>query len=230
MDKNPWQRLPDRPPFVLPEDKEAVETFNAKAPKDYKLRIDDLLPEPFVGDPHAPVVLLGNNPGYTAKGAARKKEPRFVARMLANLRHAASDYPFVFFAPDIDEALQGWWDRKLKELLPFGRAVLARSLLAVEHFPYPSRRYGRKLPHLPSGAQDYSFSLVKKALERKAIIVLTRGERRWLRDVPALRTYGELCMLRNPQVASISRGNCDRFQEIEQAIESHGPLEGGKRP
>jgi hypothetical protein len=203
-------------------DKGVVRKFNAQVAADYHLRIDDLLPEPFVGDPNAPVVLLGNNPGFSPEGAARKKEPRFTARMRGNLIHEPSDCPFVFFAPDILEGHKRWWERKLKELLhQFGHEVLASSVLAVEHFPYPSRRYGSGRVCLPSRAQVYSLGLVKKAMDRKAIIVLTRGERRWLRDLPALEGYDGLCKLRNPQTASISRGNCGRFQEVVRAIEAH---------
>jgi hypothetical protein len=220
MNVNPWHRLPDRPPFVLPEDEAEVQRFNGRAHEDYKLRIDDLLPEPFVGDPNAPVLLLGNNPGFTPEGAARKKEPRFATRLRDNLLHKTSDYPFVFFAPDISEGHKRWWERKLKGLLHFGHNALAKSVLAVEHFPYPSRRYGGGRLRLPSQAQEYSFYLVRKAMERKAVIVLTRGERRWLRDLPALEGYAGLCTLRNPQTASISHRNCDRFHDVVRAIEA----------
>jgi hypothetical protein len=222
MTDNPWQRLPHRAPFVLPEDEAVVREFNARAREGYHLRIDDLLPEPFVGDPTAPVVLLGTNPRFSPEGAIRKKEPGFIARMRGNLIHQPSDCPFVFFAPDILRAHRRWWERKLKGLLHyFGDEVLARSLLAVEHFPYPSKRYGSGQVRLPSGAQAYSFGLVKKAMDRMAIIVLTRGARWWLRDLPALETYGGLCKLHNAQTAIITRGNCDRFQEVVRAIEAH---------
>lgn len=117
MTDNLWQRLPDRPPFVLPEDEAVVRTFNARVAEDYRLRIDDSLPEPFVGDPNAPVVLLGNNPGFSPEGAVRKQEPRFGARMRPNLIHEPSDCPFVFFAPDIVAGHRCWGDHKLKDLL-----------------------------------------------------------------------------------------------------------------
>ena len=218
MNDNPWHRLPHRPPFVLPEDKAAVQDFNDRASEDNKLRIDDILPEPFVGDPNAPVVLLGNNPGFKAERVPYKLEPRFLSRLRNNLLHQTSDYPFVFFAPDIHPSHKEWWNRKLKELLRFGDRVLARSILAVEHFPYPSRRYGGSRIHLPS--QEYNFFLVQKAMDRGAVIVLTRGHRRWLKAVPALNGYEGLCKLRNAQAGSVSPRNCERFQEIVRAIEA----------
>ena len=71
---------------------------------------------------------------------------------------------------------------------------------------------------LHSAAQDYNFSLVKKAMEREAVIVLMRGKRRWFRDIAALEGYAGRCDLRSPQTASISRGNRDKFSEIVRAI------------
>jgi hypothetical protein len=221
MNDNPWHRLPDRDPFVLPDDEAAVRQFNEHASEDHKLRIDDILPEPFVGDPNAPVILLGNNPGFTPERVTYKREPSFVARLRDNLLHKASDYPFVFFAPDVHERLKSWWNRKLKQLLRrFEDAVLARSILAVEHFPYPSRKYGGWGLRLRS--QEYSFHLVRKAMERKAVIVLTRGKSRWCNEIPTLCGYEGLCELRNPQAGSISPRNCERFPEIVRAIEEGG--------
>jgi hypothetical protein len=71
--------------------------------------------------------------------------------------------------------------------------------------------------------QRYSFRLVERAMQRKAIIVLTRGRKRWLSAVPALTDYAGLCLLRNPQTATISPQNCDRFLDVVHAIENHQP-------
>jgi hypothetical protein len=219
MHENPWHRLPEQPPFVLPEDKEAVLDFNKRASDKHKLYVYDILPEPFAGDPDAPVVLLLNNPGVKRDRLKYKKHPRFVARMRENLLHKPSDYPFVFFAPDIPAICHEWWNRKLKGLLEFSYICLAKSILAVDHFPYPSQGYPAGRFQLPSHTQDYSFNLVKKAIERKAIIVLMRGKKRWERDVPELTTYKRLCRVKNPRRATISPGNCDKLDEIRRAIE-----------
>ena len=59
MMSNPWGRLPCTAPFVLPEDKEEVLAFNKKVGEGHPayLRLE-VMPEPFVGKPDAPVVLL----------------------------------------------------------------------------------------------------------------------------------------------------------------------------
>ena len=58
---NPWRHLPDIPPFVLDSDRRAIEEFNASASADTHVHLD-LLPEPFLGNKDAPVVLLNLNP------------------------------------------------------------------------------------------------------------------------------------------------------------------------
>jgi hypothetical protein len=217
---NPWSALPGQPPFVLQQDEAVVRRFNAEVSERHKLRIDEGIPEPFVGDPHAPIVLLGNNPGFKPNRVCYKLEPRFVERLRANLLHKPSDCPFVFFAPDIHESHKEWWNKKLKELLCIGYEKLSKSLFAVDYFPYPSQRFRQFRRFLPSQAQAYNFQLVGQAIERKALIVVTRGQRRWLRAVPALAKYEGLCEVVNPQTGTISRRNCPRFQEIFRAIET----------
>lgn len=229
MNDNPWHHLPDRAPFVLPEDESVIQTFNEGVSEKYQFH-NDILPEPFVGDPNAPVVLLSNNPGYKPERVRHKLEPRFMARMRDNLIHRPSDYPFVFFAPDIDESHQVWWNHKLKGLLDYfeseklARSILARSIFVVEHFPYSSERYRGWKKLLPSKAQEYNISLVEKAIERKAIIVLMRGKSRWLKAVRQLHGYEHLCELQNHQAGTISRKNCQRFEDVVQAIKASRTL------
>jgi len=143
-----------------------------------------------------------------------------MARMRANLLHKPSDCPFVFFAPDVDPEHRPWWEVKLAGLLRFFRHdQLARTVLAIEYFPYPSHYFGAERLRLQSAAQHYSFSLVEQAIDRGKTIVLTRGKRRWLRAVPALANYPRLCELRTVRKGGITPGNCDRFGEVVRAIE-----------
>jgi hypothetical protein len=179
---NPWRRLPGEPPYVLPEDQTKAETFNRemkrKGRPNFVLHFD-MIPEPFVGCPKAPVVLLGNNPGVESSEAkADRCKPAFADRMRNNLLHRLSDdYPFLYLdpSPDIPPRSRTWWERKLKSLFrEFGpdqdvaRRILARSILAVEFFPYVSHRF--RLGRLSLPSQRYSFDLVRKAMGRKAFI------------------------------------------------------------
>jgi hypothetical protein len=219
VNDNPWQHLPEKPPFVLPDEEPAIRSFNAKATPNRFLHVTEVLPEPFVGTPLAPVVVLGNNPGFSEKGLSLRQNPAFMARMRANLLHTPSDYPFVHLAPDFTRPSKGWWERKLNHLLRhFGNEVVSRSILAVEYFPYSSRKYGhRELRDLPS--LKYSFRLVAQAINRGAVVIITRGEKRWVSAVPELKSYDRGFRLKNRQKSSISPGNCPGYQEVIQAIE-----------
>jgi len=226
VNENPWRGLPDKPPYVLLEDDEEVRTFNNEAHPNHKLDLD-LLPEPFVGRRDAPVVLLGNNPGVrSAKTKAWKQKPAFTDRMRGNLLYRLSgDFPFLYLDPDPDICPPGkeWWRRKLKHLLgAFGPgtelalSILARSILAVEFFPYASHSYRHGGLSLPS--QQYSFGLVRYAVERGAVIVLTRGQRRWEKALPELCKYPRCFRLKEVQRAPISRGNFPDHEQYEEII------------
>jgi len=226
MEENPWHGLPDKQPFVLPEDKDMVEAFNVKAHENHRLRLD-FIPEPFVGRlEDARLVLLGNNPGFkNAEAATYRLKPAFANRMRDNLLHRASEeFPFIYFDPDIIPPTNKWWERKLRHLFDeFGKGVIAKSILAkfilsVEFFPYVSHRYRHGTLRLPS--QEYSFALVRKAMNGGAVIVAYHGERRWLKAIPELDKYHRLVRLKEHQQAPISPNNCrdNGWSHIEDVV------------
>jgi len=185
---------------------------------DHFVQIGELVPEAFVGALEAPVVLLSNNPGFGNRVSDSEKSD-FAAKMRMNLLHEPSDYPFVFLAPDHFGRGRKWWRSKLKELIVlFGEQVVARSILNVVYFPYPSRRYRHQRRLLPS--QAYSFRLVADAVKREAIIVLMRPgkKKEWEQAVPILKGYGRLFPVENPQTPAISRRNCGGFEMVVEAI------------
>ena len=105
MSDNPWERLPAKPPYVLPEDEQKAQEFNFKARQNgWEKRELDLhfIPEPFVGRKEAPVVLLGKNPGFrNQEAAAHRKEPAFADIMRSNLMHRLSEEsPFLYLDPE----------------------------------------------------------------------------------------------------------------------------------
>jgi hypothetical protein len=218
---NPWSRLPADSPYVLAEDAKEVQYFNARARKDHQFQIKVLLPEPFVGDPAAPVLLLSNNPGV-GKWAKRKESPEFMASMRDNIELRFSTYPFIYLDPAYSKT-GSWWRQKLKRLLQkFGDEVVARSVCNIVYFPYPSAKF-RHTRHEVS-SQQYSFQLVRDALKRGAMIVLMRRGQleRWQEKVTELNGYGDLIVLRNPQMPSISPRNCKAgdYEKIVDAIEA----------
>jgi hypothetical protein len=232
MIDNPWDQLPESPPFVLPDDRDKVLAFNKKQEQkgsDHLLNLD-VLPMPFIGCEDAPVVLLGNIAGagdsdledYTSR-------PEYADRMRKNLVHQNKDFPFYPMAPAPVPfpSHRDWWRLKLKYLLAelqngkeADESILAKNLLAVEFFPYRSRssRYSHDKLSLPS--QKYSCHLVSKAMENKAVIIVRYGRHRWERVVNGLARYSHLVTLKGTQRTYISRTgtNADGFQKILDRI------------
>ena len=61
---NPWLQFPTDIPRLLASDQPAIDAFNAHYIDAPEFTIQSqLLPEPFIGDPQAPVYVLGLNPG-----------------------------------------------------------------------------------------------------------------------------------------------------------------------
>jgi len=137
--------LPEKPPFVFPEDKKKVEAFNKKAGQKHPLYLG-LIPEAYLGRPDAPLVLLGNIAGVSETGdepaqpAAYRLKPAFMERMRNNLlnnkAHTESKCPFIYFDPGINPpGDDDWWDRKLKHVLAeFGIGDASQAHSGTEHF------------------------------------------------------------------------------------------------
>ena len=133
---NPWLALPSRPPCALPCDEEEISAYSETAQGDYQLQLN-LIPEPFIGLPTAPVVLLNLNPGFDPGDPEVHQRPGLLAVLRKNCCHSPLEYPFFFLSPGFGETPGGRWGRgKLKWLLEvFTEIQLARSIFCVEYFP-----------------------------------------------------------------------------------------------
>lgn len=204
MQSNPWNLLSGVAPLVLADDRVPIERFNHLARPEHYIHTE-LLPEPFIGNPEAPVVLLNLNPGFDEVDHIWHVTPTFQAAVRANLAHQDQPWPFYPLNPDF-QGYGGnrWWGSKLRSLIEmYGRELVSQTILVVELFPYHSSRFGF-LGQVPS--QKYSFELVSQAIKREALIVVMRAERRWLEAVPELQGYPYL-RVASVQQPSISEGN-----------------------
>jgi hypothetical protein len=217
---NPWHQLSDSSPFVLPSDENAILSANTTASDDALIHLE-LLPEPFLGDRNAPVVLLNLNPGYSPDDIHQHEHSYFSDVLRKNLLHAPLDYPFYLLDPKIGGPGFWWWQRKLRRPIEdCGNQTVARSMLCVEYFPYHSRRFHHHGLIVPS--QHYSFSLVRSAMARNAVIVLMRSKKLWYNAVPELVKYDNCYELKNVQNPTISPGNCpEGYSRIIQSINFH---------
>lgn len=209
MTENPWARIPDRPPYGCPADLPHLEAFNATLKADEpRLRLDlSLPPEPFLGLHDARLVVLLANPGRSPHDAAMYARDGVTERSLAGTA-SPGGAPHHFLAEDMRDTPGGmWWRRTLRGLLELGHSydLLARRVLAVQFHGYHSAAWQPLPITLPS--QPYGFALVRRAVERGAVIVLGRAASAWRVAVPQLGPYENVVRPRSLRNAALSRGN-----------------------
>ena len=203
---NPWAELPERPPYVLPMDREDVEaherrlrTLGAAARERFRLH-HELPPTPFLGDPAAPVVLLNLNPGFSEQDEADYALPPFRRAAIENLTHGIRGTPFFTIDPRFSETSSyRWWRSRLRAPIEAAAAGSAgRNLFCVQAFPYHSAGFDSWLWDPPSKLYDlfpsqrYTAQLLSAAIDRDALIVGLRSgqeaRRYWQASVPALKS------------------------------------------
>ena len=215
---NPWNALPASAPFVLPSDAREIQQFNARAAFEHLIHLE-IVPEPFLGNPSAPVVLLNLNPGFVDTDRTVHLDPVFNAAAIANLEHRHPSYPFYLLDPAFPSPGQDWWKRKLRVLIDnAGLRSVANNVFVVEIHGYHSRRFAPTL-RLPS--QAYTRRLVLDAIARNAKLIVMRGRRPWESLVPELSAARSLAFVRNVQNPTISPGNLPNdFTDILSAVKT----------
>ncbi len=213
--ENPWVHLPLQAPFVLPEDRDLIESFSASVDERHSVHLE-LLPEPFWGVvDEAKALVLSLNPGYNPAEQGYHADQDFARAFRANLAQRDQEYPFFLLDPHHDSPGHKYWQRNLKSVLAHvSNSKVARELGVVEYFPYHSQAYRQMNRILPS--QSYSFELVRDAIARKAFIVVMRGRASWLKAVPELETIGHFP--NSPQSGSTSPGNLMSFDALIDAL------------
>lgn len=161
---NPWLNLPARPPFVASCDEAIIAAHNDTARPEHLFHLD-VIPEPYIGDPGAPIVLLNGNPGYTPGDEAGYRNPSEAEAMLRNLRHESLAVPF-YLLDRGNSPGHLWWRDRLGELVRmYGARVVGKNVFCVELSPYHSV----KLATVSMPSQRYSNDLVRRAIARGAL-------------------------------------------------------------
>lgn len=216
--ENPWKHLPEQSPFLLQPDLSYIEEFNQRAGDDYRIVLD-LLPEPFLGNPDAPIMLLSLNPGFSPADYRLLNNPYGRDISLRNLLHEPLDYPFFLLDPGISWASgAGWWRGRLgAPIRSSSLKAVAQKICCVEFFPYHSKKYKPLGTILES--QRYSFSIVEHAVERGALIIAMRSAGLWSKQVPKLIGYDNFHACTNYQRPYVSRGNLPLiYSEVERIL------------
>ena len=211
-------------------DAETQPTSSKKNPKDDKWRKAnelhlELIPEPFEGNPEAPIYLLGGNPGYGEEGNEWHINEHYLAIMsetLSHKYHRNQNNPtnFAFF----DERLDGyggtkWWKGHIA-------AEIKDKIFNIEFFAYHSTKAdglkgffsqiakkGQSKPTCISN--QYADQLIYRAIENKKIIIITRFEKYWLERIENLEEYENLYILLNHQIATVKEGNIIEYKKYK---------------
>lgn len=211
-------------------DAETRPTSSKKNPKDdkwleaNKLHLE-LIPEPFEGNPEAPIYLLGGNPGYGEEGNEWHIKEDYLDIMSETLSHkyrANQDNnptDFAFF----DKRLDGyggtkWWKGHIAD-------KIKDKIFNIEFFAYHSTKADglkgffsqiAKQPNLPTCiSNQYADQLIYRAIENKKIIIITRFEKYWLERIKNFEEYDNLYILLNHQIAIVKGGNIIEYKKYK---------------
>lgn len=201
--ENPWTRLPQKAPFVLPEDLPVIQRNNRpNLPSHVRTEV---LPVPYLGRLEtAKVVLLNLNPGFVDEDIEISRRNALYVEQ--NRRTLSFDSEPAFFClANKFSATPGyqWWNTRLKELIQeVGRPNVLGKVMCIQYFPYHSKEFRQYSELLPS--QVFSFYLVEQAMNQGKVIVIMRRKQEWVRNVAALAGYPYI-ELSSPRSTSISR-------------------------
>ncbi len=216
---NPWTNLPKSEPYLLDSDKKQIFEFNKKV-TDAKYKIHyEILPEPFLGNPKAKVVLLNLNPGFDIEDLSfHQNNEYFIKKCRDNLLHKASEYPFYLLDPKLSTSPgHKWWSGKLKDLIEeCSLKKVANDICCIEFFPYHSIKFKKNKNIIES--QNYSFYLVEKAIDRNALIIIMRAKDKWTETLPKLKKY-KYYSLNSCQNVKVSRKNLSETKGFDNIIE-----------
>ena len=210
--RNPWQDIDVRKDSLLihPSDLAHVDAFNNLHLKNKHYTIPYHLPPlPYVGRPEAPVLILLANPGLSDKEAKLnfKYPPKVLEENHRNLLHLPpgnfdgedSTAPFSRFQ-------DGWWHKRVRKLVDSTSIRRIESgLFFVNFHPYHSRSWKSILFTLPT--QHYSFELVRRALKRNCIVLMSRNTEGWITAIPELSDYKNKYNFLSPRGVYISPKN-----------------------
>jgi hypothetical protein len=96
-----------------------------------------------------------------------------------------------------------------------GLQACSKLIFNVEYFPYHSEKYKPIKKILPS--QEYSFSLVREAMNNKKIIIIMRSEKLWHEAIPELKNYSYKYLLHSFLNVVVSPNNLGK-SEFEVVI------------
>lgn len=216
--RNPWLELPKGPPHILPEDLAIIQRSKT-TPAKLGLRLE-VLPVPYLGNPiEAKILLLCLNPGFSQQDLrVYDNDPKCNEENIKTLTFE-SNPPFFYLNQKFsDTGGYKWWSKILKECLArFGEDRVSHKFMCLQYIAYHSVTFINPPSILES--QNFTFDLLRKAMNQEKIIVVMRSKKLWIRAVPKLENYPyiELKNYRRPFISKRNMKEGD-FERIVVAL------------
>lgn len=209
--ENPWFGLDCTSNSLLLEcDRNAVERFNCglAARTDDRAVVSRYMPEPFIGQRTARLLILNLNPGGGEEDSSEHEDPALRCALEKNLRH---EIPFLWLQKELHHtAGHRWWAPKLRDILeqlrmtvPLAESHLAKRIAALEWFPYHSKKFAWPRSQ-PVPSSEYVFDWVRR---HDGPVLLFRGRRYWqpVLDGSLAMKRSQVFMSSNPQNPSANK-------------------------
>lgn len=233
--QNPWQHHDfEKDGNILEADINIIHEFNRlqdSLGNDkmnlYKIH-EEVFPAPFMGDVfNAKVLLLMLNPGYDNQEANKGFYNRYRETWIKHITSQPnSQLPLFCFETEYKKDSDYWYN-KLRYLTPEHLPedkkfdVIKQNVAVIQFMPYHSQKY-KDIPkkiwkpeqndkYLLS--QRYNFYIVEKAMERKALILVLRGRKRWEKAIPRLadKSYNHIGYTNSPQNIALTKKNLGNY-------------------
>lgn len=224
--KNPWLEMANntaRENFVIKEEQAIISKFNERVRDEYKIHAS-IFPAPFMGNVEsATVIILMLNPGYDKDEDVdgTKYYQTYIDWWMQQIQHKLPYPELPLFCLEKNYILKSdYWFKKLKPLIDITTdEIVATKIAKVQFFPYHSIKYKslyKRLlkeenfdSYLPS--QEYNFALVRRAIDRGALIVIPRSKKYWFEAIPELSTYKNILFTKNYRNPILSENNLGVF-------------------
>lgn len=207
--KNPWKD------FIAQKgrskfhdlDRPHIMAFNhfMKGRKAYLLA-EHLEPHPYFGNPEAPVVVLLANPGKNAQESSPKFRLSKTQKKISqeNLLHRGD---FVLRYDSVDKSLESRWLKSMTRELRMDSSdkEVAENVFFLNFHGYHSKSWS-PIP-FTFETQRYNFYLLRKAIERNAIILMKRNVKGWFTAVPELVNHKKRYEFKSPRGVHITERN-----------------------
>lgn len=152
------------------------------------------MPEPYMGNPEANIILLYSNPGISSDKSEEQehRNENFRNTLIRNLTHDKVEFPYYYLNPDFEETAGAKWiikrtdeivkkfDVKLNDKKKVLK-LLSNNFFTLQLHPFHSREF--QSLQKPFSKQAYTMDLFLQAFDRvkkqEALMICTRSYTEW---------------------------------------------------